>query len=363
MERKCNMTRIRAAAAGALLLAFGLAVSVQMNLPAQKHEGEPVQTAPVRGFLNMCPYEGQVYCGVNGTYGEPVPKQSSIFTIWEDKLYYVEKVQEAYDSLTDELQSIWRSDMDGSNEELLAEDVFLAGAGHEQLIGDKLFYGYGYDENYRMRYACVDVNTKERTEIASDRIDTILGYDGTYLYYCGIDGREETNVLGRIHVAKGKDETICSYAAADEEGYIDSVQYADGQLYCFTLTKKPDSYDYRTYEYRLAVRDAADGSVKQELPVIFTGTANYSFLIQDGEAYVTLGGEITAISLKDGSRRTVVSMEPEEYWGILHFIPGDGYLYYEAISEACNENGSNDFFYRVPVKGGEKELLKEWFMI
>lgn len=363
MKSGVDKTRIGTAAAAALLLVFGLLASVKMNLPRVSSTQENVVSAPVRDFANMSPYEGKVYCGVNGTYGEPIPQESSIFTIWEDNIYYVEKVQEAYDSMTDELLSVKRSDMDGNHVEVLAEDVFLAGAGHEKLIGDKLFYGYEYDDNFRMRYACVDVNTKERTELASDRIDSILGYDGTYLYYSGVDSEKEENVLGRIHVEKGEDETIHSYASVDEEGYIDSVKFVDGKLYCFTLTQKSDSYDYRTYEYHMLVRDADSGKVQQEVPVIFTGSANYSFLVQDGEIYITLGGEIVAVSLADGSMRTVVQMKPEEYWGIMHFIPGDGYLYYEAIAESYNENGNNDYFYRVPVEGGESELLKEWFMM
>ena len=47
--------------------------------------------------------------------------------------------------------------MDGGSVEVLADDVFLAGAGYEKLIGDKLFYGYGYDENHSMQYAWVDI--------------------------------------------------------------------------------------------------------------------------------------------------------------------------------------------------------------
>ncbi len=362
--------RIGMVAAMGLLLAFGLAVSVQMNLSGKNRVSEEnaitsgaETSAPIRGFSNMCPYEGKVYCGVNGTYGELIPQESSIFTIWEDKIYYVEKVQEAYDSMTDERLSLKRSNLEGSQEEVLAEDVFLAGAGHEKLIGDKLFYGYEYDENFRMHYACVDVNTKERTELATNQIDTILGYDGTYLYYSGADLEKEENVLGRIHVTAGKDETIHSYASVDEEGYIDSVSYVDGKLYCFTLMEKSDSYDYRTYKYQLLVRNAENGKVEQEVPVTFIGSANYSFLVQEGEIFATLDGEIVAISLADGTTRAVVQMKPEEYWGILHFIPGDGYLYYEAIAEEYNENGNNDYFYRVPIEGGEAELLKEWFMI
>lgn len=137
------------------MLAAGIFIFIWMNrLPAPVYR-------PLRGFSNMCSYEGAVYAGVNAPYGQAIVQESSIFTIWEDKVYYVEKIQEAYDSLTDELLEIKRSDMDGSNEEVLAKDVFLAGAGHEKLTGDMIFYGYEYDDSYRMRYAYVNVNTKK----------------------------------------------------------------------------------------------------------------------------------------------------------------------------------------------------------
>lgn len=349
--------------AAAVLLALGVVVSLRMN-----EEQRETVYRPVRDFSNMCGYEGKVYCGVNGAYGEPVAVQSSVFTIWDGKVYYVDKVQEAYDSMTDELLTINRCDLDGGNVETLAEDVFLAGAGHEKLVGDRLFYGYGYDENYRMQYACVDVNTKKRTEIASDRIDEILGYDGNYLYYNGYDTGKEEPILGRISLQRGKDETLASYAETDEEGYIDSMSFADGKLYCFTLLHKTDGYDYRTYEYGLQIRNAENGKVEREVPVRFTGSANYSFLVSGEEVFVAADGEIIAVSLtetdgSESSERKVAALKEAEYWGILHFIPGDGYLYYEAIAEADEETGNNDYFYRVPIEGGEPELLKEWFTV
>lgn len=354
---KTTVKSIGMAAMAAVLLAVGVAFSVQMNAPAETVDD------PVRGFSNMCAYEGKVYAGVNGVYGEPIPQKSSIFTIWEDKVYYVDKVQEAYENMTDELLSIKRSDLDGNNEEVLAEDVFLAGAGHEKLIGDKLFYGYGYDENYQMQYAYVDVNTRERKEIASDRIQTILGYDGNYLYYCGYDGEKEENILGRIRLKTNKDETLAAYAEVDEEGYIENAVFADGKLYCLTLTDKPEGYDYRTYGYRLQVRNSRNGKVEREIPVAFTGASNYSFLVQDGEVYAAVNGKIIAVPTEGKEVRTIAEMKEEEYWGILHFLPGDGYLYYEAIADIHEETGNNDYFYRVPIEGGVPELLKEWFMM
>lgn len=320
---------------------------------------EPVYS-PVRGFSNMCAYEGKVYAGVNAPYGEAIVQESSIFTIWEDKVYYVEKVQEAYDSLTDELLEIKRSGLDGSGRETLAEDVFLAGAGHEKLVGDKLFYGYGYDADSRMRYAYVDINTKERGKIESGRIDDILGYDGNYIYYKGTDG-EKGNLLGRIRIKDGRDETVFSYAEVDEEGYVDSVFFSEGKFYCFTLMHKPEGHDYRTYTYRLQIRDGGSGKMEKEIPVDFTGSSNYSLLLYQGEVYTALDGDIVAISPDNGSQRKLGRLKEGEYWGIMHFIPEDGYLYYEAIAETDEETGNNDYFYRVPLMGGESELLKEWF--
>ena len=140
------------------------------------------------------------------------------------------------------------------------------------LVGDKFFYGYGYDDNYRMQYAYVDVNTKEKEKIKTSRIDDILGYDGNFIYYKGVD-EKEGNILGRVGIRNGKDETVASYAEVDEEGYVESVSFADGVFYCLTLAEKTDSYDYRTYTYRLQIRDGETGKVEKELPVDFTGSA------------------------------------------------------------------------------------------
>lgn len=324
-------------------------------------ENQNLQAAPVRSFTNLCAYDGRVYCGARGFFGEEIPLESNVFTIWDGKVYYVEKIQEAYDSLTDELTQIKRANMDGSDVEVLAEDVFLAGAGYEKLIGDKLFYGCGYDAGHCMEYAWVDVDTKERGRVPTGRIESILGYDGIYLYYRGVDRVKEQNMLGRVHLKSGKDETLDVFAAVDEEGYIENTVYADGKFYCLTLAHKPEGYDYRTFLYRMEIKDGSTGETVGEVPVDFTGSANYSFLVQDGKVYTAMAGEVVEISADSGSKRVLSVMEEGEYWGIMYFIPGDGYLYYEAIAETDEETGNNDYFYRVPEEGGEKELLSEWY--
>lgn len=340
-------------------------------LAAGIHSGRGMEphNYTVKGFSNMCPYEGKVYCGVNGAYGEPVAQKTSIFTIQDDHIYYVEKVQEAFESMTDELLAICRGGMDGGGREVLVEDVFLAGAGHEKLIGDRLFYGCGYDENYRMRYAAYELTSGRRTVIDSDRIDTILGYDGNNLYYAGFDSKREENILGRISMRTGKDRTLAVYADTDEVGYIDTVLFYDGSFYCLTLADKPDGYDYRTYTYHLEIRSGRTGEVTKKLPISFTGSSNYSFLIDGEWLYYTAGGELFKYCLipeegegkNEGESQVIAVMRPEEYWGILHFAPGDGYLYFEAIAETDEKTGNNDYFYRVPSDGGAPELLKEWF--
>ena len=167
--------------------------------------------------------------------------------------------------------------------------------------------------------------------------------------------------MGRVHLEEGRDEILTAFAAVDEEGYIEHAAYTDGRLYCFTLAEKPEGYDYRTFVYRLEIRSPETGEVEDVLPMDFTGSANYSFLVQDGEVYAAAAGEIIAVALDGGEKRTVTAMEDGEYWGILYFLPGDGWLYYEAIAEINEKTGNNDYFYRVPAEGGKKELLSEWY--
>lgn len=347
----------------AALLAAAVFVAFGQWFAGTSEKKEPV-FYPMRTFSNMCAYEGTVYRGVNGAYGNPIVQESSIFTIWEDKVYYVDKVQEAYESITDERQSILRANRDGSNEEVIVDDVFLAGMGYEKLIGDKLFYGCEYDDDYRMSYAYVDIYTGAKGRLKSGRIDHILGYDGDSLYYSGYDKEMEQNILGRIDLKNGRDKTLAVYAPIDEEGYIESVYYYEGEFYCLTLVEKPEGYDYRTYVYRIQIRNGINGEVEREISLPFTGSANYSLLIEGGAIVASVNGEIIRICTNGSMGKEVIAVMKEgEYWGILHFLPGDGYLYYEAIAETDEDTQYNDYFYRVPKDGGEAELLSAWFTI
>ena len=68
------------------------------------------------------------------------------------------------------------------------------------------------------------------------------------------------------------------------------------------------------------------------------------------------------INLNTESEGTVLcSLGELEYWGIPHFAPGDGYLYYETLADLDPDTGFNDYFYRVSLDGGQPELLNSWF--
>ncbi len=339
-----------------------LVILVLFLLTLNRQRPKTPVSYPVRVLSNMCTYNGTVYAGVNAPYGQAIPQESSIFTIQDDKIYYVEKVQDAFESVTDELLTLKMSDLDGSNPKVLTEDIFLAGAGKEILIGDMLFYGYGYDDDHRMKYAYINLMTGKRKELKSNRIENILGYDGNYLYYTGYDYKEDENIIGCIYLKSGKDVSLASYAPIDEEGYIDSARFYHNKIYCLTLINKTKGYDYRTYEYCIQVRSAEDGHIEYEIPLSFQGSSNYSFLAYEDKLIATLDGNIIKISMdgKDDAE-IIANMRAEEYWGILHFASEDGYLYYEAIAETDEVSGNNDYFYRVPIKGGNSELLKEWF--
>ena len=339
-----------------------LVILVLFLLTLNRQRPKTPVSYPVRVLSNMCTYNGTVYAGVNAPYGQAIPQESSIFTIQDDKIYYVEKVQDAFESVTDELLTLKMSDLDGSNPKVLTEDIFLAGAGKEILIGDMLFYGYGYDDDHRMKYAYINLMTGKRKELKSNRIENILGYDGNYLYYTGYDYKEDENIIGCIYLKSGKDVSLASYAPIDEEGYIDSARFYHNKIYCLTLINKTKGYDYRTYEYCIQVRSAEDGHIEYEIRLSSQGSSKYSFLAYEDKLIATLDGNIIKISMdgKDDAE-IIANMRAEEYWGILHFASEDGYLYYEAIAETDEVSGNNDYCYRVPIKGGNSELLKEWF--
>lgn len=331
---------------------------------------EPV-SYPVYGFANMRGEEGIVYKGIGGVYGQELPLEASTFAVRGDKLYYAGQIKEDYVVSEERTGTICESLLDGSAERVLVEDAYNLGFGQEKLIGDKIFYPNGMDEEYHTRYAWYDLLTGECSEITSTRIGNIFGYDGTCLFYSGYDAKNDCNIVGKYHLGKKKDKLLFSYKDADEAGGIISLHYYDGAIYAMTLVEEMQDYDARTAVYRMQIHSAGNGRLEEELLLELTGSANYGFLYAGDELYFSTAQDLCMVTLpkrstteKTGQELTVTrlaGLSEKEYWGIPHFAPGDGYLYYETIADIDEVTGMNDYFYRVPLTGGEPELLASWF--
>lgn len=331
---------------------------------------EPV-SYPVYGFANMRGENGIVYKGIGGAYGQELPVEASTFTVRGDKLYYAGQIKEDYVVSEERTGTICESALDGSAERVLVEDAYNLGFGQEKLIGDKIFYPKGMDEEYHTIYAWYDLPTGESSEIASTRIGNIFGYDGTCLFYSGFDEKKGCNIVGKYHLKKKKDKVLFSYADTDEAGGIISLHYRDGVIYAMTLVEEMQDYDARTAVYRMQMHDAENGRITEGPFMELTGSANYGFLYAEEELYFSTAEELCVVTLpgkhateKTGQELSVTrlaGLSKKEYWGIPHFVSEDGYLYYETIADIDEVTGMNDYFYRVPLTGGEPELLASWF--
>lgn len=321
----------------------------------------------VYGFSNMCGDGGKVYRGIGGAYGENVAVEASTIAVRGDKIYYAGQIKEDYVVSEERFGTICEADLDGSNERVLVEDAYNLGYGLEKLIGDKIFYPNGFDEDYNTTYAWYDIATGEKGTIKSSRIGNIFGYDGTCIIYSGYDVKKECNIIGKYYLDKNKDKTLISLNQTGELGDVISIYYYDGIVYTVELTQEMQDYDARTAVYKMFAHSADNGKVIKELPLEITGSANYGFLYYEDELYFSTAEWICHVSIsgEDGNSFEITKLSPlseREYWGIPHFAPGDGYLYYEAIADIDEDTGMNDYFYRVPVEGGERELLAAWFV-
>ena len=123
-------------------------------------------------------------------------------------------------------------------------------------------------------------------------------------------------------------------------------------------------YDARTAVYQMFVYHAKNGKLAEETSLTFTGSANYGFLYDGSDVYFATAEAIYHTPLLESETMTVTALaalSEKEYWGIPHFVPGDGDLYSETIADIDEDTGMNDYFYRVPLAGGEAELLASWF--
>ena len=157
----------------------------------------------VYGFSNMCGDGGKVYRGIGGAYGEDVAVEASTIAVRGDKIYYAGQIKEDYVVSEERFGTICEADLDGNNERVLVEDAYNLGYGLEKLIGDKIFYPNGFDEDYNTTFAWVDIATGEKGTINSSRIGNIFGYDGTCIIYSGYDVKKECNIIGKYYLDKG----------------------------------------------------------------------------------------------------------------------------------------------------------------
>lgn len=321
---------------------------------------------PVYGFSNMNGANGKVYRGIGGAYGEDIAVEASTFTVRDDKIYFAGQIKEDYVISEERTGTICEADLDGNNQRVLVDDAYNLGYGQEKLIGNKIFYPNGFDEDYNTIFAWYDLDTDEKGIIESNRISNILGYDGTCIIYSGYDARKSQNIIGKYNITKNKDKTLFSLGETDKLGGVISLHYYDGVVYAVTLIEEMQNYDARTAVYQMYAYSADSGKKIGELPIKFTGSANYGFLYNGNEVYFATAEWISQVSLEKNSQNSfevtnLVPLVEREYWGIPHFIPEDGYLYYETIADIDEDTGMNDYFYRVPVSGGEAELLASWF--
>ena len=314
------------------------------------------------GFANMRGNGGKVYKGIGGAWGEEIPVKASAFAVYDGKIYYGDQITEGYVASDNRFGNIFSADMpSGSNEVTLADNAYNVGYGQEKLIGDKIFYCTGLDDDFNMMYAWVSTDGTERNPILSRRINNIFGYDGTYFFYSGFDKKTSKNIVGKYNLETNKDRTLYSYEDVGNVGSIVGISLYKGEIYAITMTKAPENYDDRTAEYKVEVRDTKKGKVTKTLPFTLTGAANYGFLFDGDTLIYSTADSICKINLNTESEGTVLcSLGELEYWGIPHFAPGDGYLYYETLADLDPDTGFNDYFYRVSLDGGQPELLNSW---
>lgn len=314
------------------------------------------------GFANMRGYEGKVYRGIGGAWGEDIPVEASAFAMSDGKIYYGEQVTVGYSVNEERFAGIYVADMpDGSNARELVDDAYNVGYGQEKLIGDKIFYMTGYDDDYNIMYSYVDINTGEKGAIDSTHINNIYGYDGVNVYYTGFDVKKG-NVAGRYNLTNGKDKILFTYEEGPAVGTLIGINLNGGKIYDVKKTKEAVNYDDRTAEYVIEVRDTKKGKVISTLPFVLSGAANYGFLFDGDTMYYSTADSICKKNLSDDSDAVKIADFTElEYWGLPHFAPGDGYIYYETLADFNPDDENNDFFYRVDINGGTPELLAAWY--
>lgn len=358
-----NKKRNRFIAGG--IVAIAIIIAAVLLTVVKSNQYTPLEY-PVYGFANMRGENGLVYRGIGGAYGEDISVEASTFAVRGEKIYFAGQIKEDYVVSEERTGTICEANLDGGGVKVLVEDAYNLGFGQEKLIGEKIFYPNGFDEEYNTTYAWYDLETGEKGNIESSRINNIFGYDGTCVIYGGYDVKNSRNIVGKYNLEKNKDKILFTYGDAGELGDVISLYYNQGCIYAVTLVEEMQDYDARTAKYQMISYSAKNGKKVEELPLTFTGSANYGFLYDGREVYFSTAEAICHVTLPENGTETLditvlANLSEKEYWGIPHFVPGDGYLYYETIADIDEDTGMNDYFYRVPLEGGTQELLASWF--
>ena len=358
--RTRKSTRIFSIILGALAIIIILGAGFIYFVGRDSYEAIDYETI---GFANMRGHDGVVYKGIGGAWGEDIPVSASAFAVRDNVIYYGDQITDGYIASDNRFGSIYSASMpDGKDVKALVDNAYNVGYGQEKLIGDRIFYTTGLDEEFNLMYAWVSTDGSERNPILSRRINNIFGYDGTYLFYSGFDKKSSKNIVGKYNLETNKDRTLFKYEDVGQVGSIVGISFSSGKIYTITMTKAPENYDDRTAEYRINVYDNKKGKLINTLPFVLTGAANYGFLFDGDTLIYSTADSICKLDLNSSSESvTLASFNDLEYWGLPHFAPGDGYVYYETLADLDPETGFNDYFYRVSLSGGKPELLKSWF--
>lgn len=193
-------------------------------------------------FTSVCGYKGEVYCNyspavegiINGDICNPLPHGTHdlgwiySFTIYKDHIYYLTS------SITCDPMpaSIYRCDMDGSNNVLMADDA--CNESECYIADDTLYYKSCYFVDYTpIKYdiSCVNLNDFSHKTVIKDTRQLKL-WDGKYIFFA--------KELGGDYYRCNKDgKNMCKMSEDDVEIFADLIYGNNG----YKL------YDGAVYEY------------------------------------------------------------------------------------------------------------------
>lgn len=235
-------------------------------------------------FTSVCGYKGEVYCcytsAVDGVINEeicnPLPYGMHdlgcirSFTIYNDHIYY----------LTSELgtgilpASIYRCDMDGSNNILIADDTHSEGECY--IADDILHYTSCYFVDYTpIKYdiSCVNLNDFSYKTVIRDTWQIEL-WDGKYIFF-------EKELCGDYYRCDKDGKNICKMSEDDVEIFADIIygnngyKLYDGAVYKYDWSGN-SKWMFNTARWCIGYRLRCDIESGNEVENIIDGKAYYT---------------------------------------------------------------------------------------